>query len=119
MIFLKSTAATLAPGVFMVDVAAKPPGRTFSIFMAVDGETPPDAILKGLEGLGYKRMKSAEYVHQDGKKVLDLQFHKIGTDIFDGWTVAEKESNLKALEDLFGASNIKFTPRVMSLAEAF
>ena len=119
MLFLKSTSTSLAPGVFMVDVAAKPPGRTFGIFLAVDADSPPDDLLNKIESMGFKRTYTSPYTHQDGKKVLDLHFHKVGTDIFEGWTLAERDSNLQAIEALFGELNIKITPRVMSLAEAF
>lgn len=119
MLFLKSTVAPLAPGLFLVDVAAKPPGRTFGVYIAIDGDNPPEATLGKIEALGFRRSVTAPYTHQDGKHVVDIHFHKPGTDIFDGWTAAEKEANLKALEDLFGELNIQIKPRVMSLAEAF
>jgi hypothetical protein len=119
MLFLKSTVAPLAPGLYLVDVAAKPPGRTFDIYLAIDADHPPQDVLNAIEALGYKRVLAAPYTHQDGKKVLDMHFHKHGTDIFDGWTLAEKDGNLKALEELFGKLDIKIHPRVMTLAEAF
>lgn len=119
MLFLKNTFVTVAPGVYMVDVAAKPPGRTFGVFIAVDADNPPEALLKSIEALGFKRTVASPYTHQDGKKVLDLHFHKVGTDIFDGWTLAEREANLQALEALFAGSSVKIVPRVMTLAEAF
>jgi hypothetical protein len=119
MLFLKSTVAPLAPGLYLVDVAAKPPGRTFGVYIAIDADHPPQDLLNEIESLGFRRMLASPYTHQDGKKVLDLHYHKNGTDIFDGWTLAEKESNLKAIEELFGKLDIKIHPRVMTLAEAF
>jgi len=119
MLFLKSTIAPLAPGLFLVDIAAKPPGRTFGVYIAVDGDNLPDKLIADLEALGFRRTVTSPYTHQDGKRVVDMHYHKPGTDIFDGWTAAEKEANLKALEDLFGALDVKLNPRVMSLAEAF
>ncbi len=119
MLFLKNTGATVGPGIFMVDIAAKPPGRTFGVFIAVDAENPPTALLNAVEALGFKRTLSSPYTHQDGKKVLDLHYHKPGTDLFNGWTVAERDTNLEEIASLFATSDIKVTPRVMTLAEAF
>ena len=118
MLFVKSTSTPVAPGIFMVDVAAKPPGKTFAVYMAVDAEAMP-AVLGAIEGMGYKRTVSKTYNHQDGKKVADVHFHKVGTDIFEGWTLAEKEANLTKLGEIFAGIGITITPRVMSLAEAF
>ncbi|HYD94811.1 MAG TPA: hypothetical protein VEC01_05760 [Noviherbaspirillum sp.] len=119
MLFLKSTAAPVAPGVFAVDVAAKPPGKTFMIYAAVDAVTLPTTFIEAVQGMGFKQVFSKPYTHHDGKKIVDLHFQKAGTDIFDGWTAAEKEANLQKMEEVFGSFNIKVTPRVMSLAEAF
>ncbi|RZI40861.1 hypothetical protein EGT07_21425 [Herbaspirillum sp. HC18] len=119
MLFLKSTSAPVAPGVFAIDVAAKPPGKTFMIYAAVDAVTLPADFIKAVEGMGFKQVLTKPYTHHDGKKIVDLHFQKAGTDIFDGWTAAEKEANLQKMEEVLGGFNIKFTPRVMSLAEAF
>ncbi|HYD80815.1 MAG TPA: hypothetical protein VEC06_13485 [Paucimonas sp.] len=119
MLFLKSTVAPLAPGLYLVDIAAKPPGRTFGVFIAVDADNPPQDLINSIEAMGFRRTVAAPYTHQDGKKVLDLHYHKAGTDIFDGWTLAERDANLKALEELFGKLDIKIQPRTMTLAEAF
>jgi hypothetical protein len=119
MLFLKSTHTTLTEGVFQVDIAAKPPGKTFNIIVAVDADNPPKAFIDGIEGMGFKQAQSSTYVHGDGKKVLDVVYQKPGTDIFQGWTNAEKEANLLAIETLFASYNITAKPRVMSLAEAF
>lgn len=119
MLFLKSTVAPLAPGLYLVDVAAKPPGRTFGVYLAIDADHPPQDLLNAIEAMGFKKMVASPYTHQDGKKVIDLHYAKIGTDIFDGWTLAEKEANLKAIEELFGKLNVTIHPRVMTLAEAF
>ena len=51
--------------------------------------------------------------------MLDLQYTKAGTDIFGGWTVAERDVNLQAFEALFAEFDVKIAPRIMSLAEAF
>jgi hypothetical protein len=119
MLFLKNTVASVAPGVYMVDVAAKPPGKTFGVYVAVDADNPPQQLISALEGLGFKRTLSSPYTHNDGKKVLDLHFHKAGTDIFEGWTVAERDANLQALQATFSSVSVTVEPRVMSLAEAF
>ena len=119
MLFLKSTAAPVAPGVFTVDVAAKPPGKTFMIYAAVDAVNLPTTFIEAVEGMGFKQVHSKPYTHHDGKKIIDLHFQKVGTDIFDGWTGAEKDANLATMEQVFAGFNIKLTPRVMSLAEAF
>ena len=118
-LFIKSTAATLAPGIFLVDVAAKPPGKTFAIYMAVDNDEPPVSLLSTIESLGFKRTVSSAYKHHDGKMVLDIHYNKPGTDIFEGWTNAEKETNLGKLTEIFSKVGIEIKPRVMSLAEAF
>jgi len=119
MLFLKNTHTTVATGVFQVDVAAKPPGKTFDIIVALDADDPPKAFIDSIEGLGFKQAQSSTYVHGDGKKVLDLLYQKPGTDIFQGWTNAEREANLQAIETVLGGYDIKVTPRVMTLAEAF
>ena len=119
MLFLKSTAAMACPGVYLVDVAAKPPGRTFGVFLAVDEGAPPADLLAAIEALGFQRARTSPYKHQDGKKVLDLHYTKTGSDIFGGWTVDERDANLQALDALFAASGVKIAPRIMSLAEAF
>jgi len=69
--------------------------------------------------MGFKQVFSKPYTHHDGKKIVDLHFQKAGTDIFDGWTAAEKDANLQTMEEVFSSFNIKCTPRVMTLAEAF
>jgi len=119
MLFLKSTSAPVSPGVFAVDVAAKPPGKTYMVYAAVDAANMPAGFIEAVEGLGYKQVFTKPYTHHDGKKIVDIHFQKAGTDIFEGWTAAEKESNLQKLDEVFAGFNIKITPRVMSLAEAF
>lgn len=119
MLFLKSTKIQLAPGVYAVDVAAKPPGTTFMIYAAVTAGEPPAAFIQAIEGMGFKQVLSKSYKHHDGKEVVDLHFHKPGTGIFEGWTPEEKATNLETMEKIFAGMNIKIEPRVMSLAEAF
>lgn len=119
MLFLKSTSAPVAPGVFAVDVAAKPPGKTFMVYVAVDAANMPATFIEAVEGIGFKQVFSKPYIHHDGKKIVDLHFQKAGTDIFEGWTASEKESNLQKLDEVLGGFNIKVSPRVMSLAEAY
>ncbi len=119
MLFLKSTAAPVAPGVYTVDVAAKPPGKTFMIYAAVDAANLPADFISAVEGMGFKQVHTKAYTHHDGKKIVDLHFQKAGTDIFEGWTSTEKDANLAQMEQVLGGFNIKLAPRVMSLAEAF
>ncbi|HZW21016.1 hypothetical protein [Noviherbaspirillum sp.] len=119
MLFLKSTSAPVAPGVFAVDIAAKPPGKTFMVYAAVDAADPPSGFIGAVEGLGFKQVFTKPYTHHDGRKVVDIHFQKPGTDIFEGWTAAEKESNLQQLGEVLAGFNITVAPRVMSLAEAF
>jgi hypothetical protein len=119
MLFLKSTSVTKAPGIYEVDVAAKPPGKTFGVFMATDPDNPPRAVLTALAELGFQNTYQQTYVHKDKGKVLDLHFQKDGTDLFNGWKTEECTANLAALDTLFGNVGIKITPRVMSLAEAY
>lgn len=119
MLFLKSTSVTKAPGIYEVDVAAKPPGRTFGVYLATNPDAPPQSVLAGLEQMGFKVVYQQGYVHSDHGKVLDLHFQKDGTDLFNGWTADESKANLAALEALFGQVGISLKPRVMSLAEAF
>jgi hypothetical protein len=119
MLFLKSTSVTKAPGIYEVDVAAKPPGKTFGVFMATDPDNPPRAVLTALAELGFQNTYQQSYIHKDKGKVLDLHFQKDGTDLFNGWKSEECAANLAALDTLFGNVGIKITPRVMSLAEAY
>lgn len=119
MLFLKSTSATKAPGVYEVDIAAKPPGKTFGIFMATDPEYPPAALLEALAGLGFHNTYRQAYTHKDKGKVVDLHFQKNGSDLFHGWKTEECEANLAAITTLFDSVGVKITPRVMSLAEAY
>ncbi len=119
MLFIKTTRTTIAPHVYAVDVAAKPPGKTFDVFLAVDGDQQPDEFLAAIESLGFTKAKAAPYTHNEGKKVMDLHYRKAGTDIFQGWKDCERDSNLKDLEQVFAGIGIQLTPRVMSLAEAF
>ncbi|MFJ1471332.1 hypothetical protein [Massilia orientalis] len=119
MLFLKSTSVTKAPGIYEVDVAAKPPGKTFGVFMATDPDNPPRAVLTALAELGFENIYQQPYVHKDKGKVLDMHFQKNGTDLFNGWKTEECAVNLAAIDTLFGNVGIKITPRVMSLAEAY
>lgn len=119
MLFLKSTSVTKAPGIYEVDVAAKPPGKTFGVYLATDPDNPPAAILAALDEMGFQNIKSAAYTHKDRGKVLDLHFQKDGTDLFKGWKADECSANLAAIDSLFGTVGIKVTPRVMTLAEAY
>jgi hypothetical protein len=119
MLFLKSTSVTKAPGIYEVDVAAKPPGKTFGVFMATDPDNPPRAVLTALAELGFENIYQQPYVHKDKGKVLDMHFQKNGTDLFNGWKTEECAANLAAIDTLFGNVGIKITPRVMSLAEAY
>lgn len=119
MLFLKSTAVSKAPGIYDVDVAAKPPGKTFGVFMATDPDNPPAAVLAALEQLGFKNTHRQAYTHKDKGKVLDLHFQKDGTDLFNGWKAEENTANLAAIDAIFSAVGITVTPRVMSLAEAY
>lgn len=119
MLFLKSTSVTKAPGIYEVDIAAKPPGKTFGIFLATDPDNPPAAVLAALEEMGFHNTYKQAYTHKDRGKVLDLHFQKNGTDLFNGWKTDECSANLAAIETLFGAIGITITPRVMTLAEAY
>jgi hypothetical protein len=119
MLFLKSTSTPVYPGVFAVDVAAKPPGKTFMIYAAVDAANLPASFIQAVEGMGFRQLHARPYVHGDGTKVLDLHFEKNGTGIFNAWTDAESNSNLEAIAAVMSEFNIKVKPRVMSLAEAF
>ena len=119
MLFLKSTAVKKAPGIYEVDIAAKPPGKTFGVFLATDPDNPPTELLTGLAQLGFDNVHSQAYTHKDRGKVLDLHFQKDGTDLFKGWKSAEQEANMAALEALFANTGISIAPRVMSLAEAY
>jgi hypothetical protein len=119
MLFLKSTSVTKAPGIYEVDVAAKPPGKTFGVFLATDPDNPPNAVLSALNELGFQNTFQQRYTHKDKGKVLDLHFQKDGTDLFNGWKADECAANLAAIDTLFGHYGIKVAPRVMSLAEAY
>lgn len=119
MHFLKSTTAPLAPGVYAVDIAAKPPGNTYMIYAAVDETNLPAGFIQAVEGIGFRQILAKPYKHHDGKKIVDLHFQKAGTDIFEGWTAAEKAANLEAMGQIFTSLGIDFKPRVMTLAEAF
>ena len=119
MLFLKSTNVTKAPGIYEVDIAAKPPGKTFGVFLATDPDNPPNAVLSALNELGFQNTFQQRYVHKDKGKVLDLHFQKDGTDLFNGWKAEESAANMAALEALFGNVGITIAPRVMSLAEAY
>lgn len=119
MLFIKSTTKTIAPSIYAVDVAAKPPGKTYEIFLAVDADNEPAQFLQAIEALGFVRALASTYTHSDGKKVLDLHYRKSGTDIFDGWKDSERELNLKGIEEIFTSHGLEMKPRVMSLAEAF
>jgi hypothetical protein len=119
VLFLKSTSATKAPGIYELDIAAKPPGKTFGIFMATDPENPPAAVLAALAELGFQNTYRQSYIHKDKGKVLDLHFQKNGSDLFNGWKTEECSANLEAITALFGNVGIAVTPRVMSLAEAY
>lgn len=119
MLFLKSTSAPVAPGVYVVDVAAKPPGKTFMVYAAVDAAQMPTVFIQAIEGMGFKQVHAAPYKHHDGKEIVDLHFQKVGSAIFEGWTDAERDANLQNIETVLAGFNIKVTPRVMTLAEAF
>lgn len=119
MLFLKSTSVTKAPGIYEVDVAAKPPGRTFGVFLATDPDNPPAAVLSALAALGFQGVHQKGYTHRDKGKVLDLHFQKHGSDLFQGWTTDESTVNLEALTALFTQHGITIAPRVMSLSEAY
>jgi hypothetical protein len=119
MLFLKSTSVTKAPGIYEVDIAAKPPGKTFGIFMATDPDNPPSEVLSALGEMGFHNTYKQAYTHKDKGKVVDLHFQKNGTDLFNGWKTDEATANLAAIEALFARVGIKVTPRVMTLAEAY
>jgi len=119
MLFLKTTSSSKAPGVYDVDIAAKPPGKTFGVFLATNPEQAPEGLLDQLKALGFENTYSSAYLHKDGCKVLDLHFQKDGTDIFKGWKREECTQNLAAITELFAQHGITVTPRVMSMAEAY
>lgn len=119
MLFLKSTSVTKAPGIYEVDIAAKPPGKTFGIFLATDPDNPPAEILAALTEMGFHNTYKQAYTHKDKGKVLDLHFQKNGSDLFNGWKTEECSANLAAIEALFERAGVKITPRVMTLAEAY
>ena len=119
MLFLKSTSVIKAPGIYEVDVAAKPPGKTFGIFLATDPANPPTSIIDALLGMGFHSTYQQAYTHKDKGKVLDLHYQKNGTDLFKGWKSDECSANLAQIEALFAAIDINVMPRVMTLAEAY
>ena len=119
MLFLKSTALTKAPGIYEVDVAAKPPGKTFGVYLATDPDNAPEGVLGALAELGFKGTYQKSYTHRDGGRVLDLHFEKDATDLFKGWKPEECSANLAAIDSLFGTLGLKVTPRIMTMAEAY
>ena len=88
-------------------------------YAAVDAANPPAPFIQAIEGLGFTQMHAKSYMHGDGIKILDLHFSKAGTDLFEGWTDAERVANLQAIGDVLKEFSISVEPRVMSLAEAF
>jgi pyruvate dehydrogenase complex dehydrogenase (E1) component len=119
MLFLKSTLVTKAPGIYEVDIAAKPPGKTFGIYLATDPDNPPTGVLSALAEMGFTNTHTQAYTHKDRGKVLDLHFQKNGTDLFNGWKTEECGANLAAIASLFSSIGVEITPRVMTLAEAY
>lgn len=119
MLFLKSTSVTKAPGIYEVDIAAKPPGKTYGVYMATDPDNPPAAVLEALANAGFVKTHSSGYTHKDRGKVLDIHFQKDGTDLFKGWKPEEAEVNMAQINEIFSKVGIAVTPRVMSLAEAY
>ena len=119
MLFLKSTSVTKAPGIYDVDIAAKPPGKTYGVFLATDPDNQPTEVLSALAELGFHNTYSAGYTHKDRGKVLDLHFQKDGTDLFKGWKTEECSVNMAAITLLFSNVGITIAPRVMTLAEAY
>ena len=119
MLYLKSTSVTKAPGIYEVDVAAKPPGKTFGVFLATDPDNPPETLLAALSELGFQNTYKQSYTHKDKGKVLDLHFQKNGSDLFNGWKTDECANNLAAIDSLFDKVGVKVNPRVMTLAEAY
>jgi len=119
MLFLKSTTVTKAPGIYEVDIAAKPPGKTYGVYIATDPDQPPADILSALAAAGFQQTHSSGYTHKDRGKVLDLHFQKDGTDLFKGWKTEECEANLATINTIFNAVGITVAPRVMTLAEAY
>lgn len=119
MLFLKSTSVSKAPGVYEVDIAAKPPGKTFNVYLATNPDKSPTALLAALGALGFEQVHQKGYTHRDRGQVLDVHFEKKGTDLFDGWTAAESTANLAAIVSLFSEHGVTVTPRVMSLSEAY
>ena len=119
MLFLKSTQVTKAPGIYEVDIAAKPPGKTFGIYLATDPDNPPTAVLNALAEMGFMNTHTQAYTHKDRGKVLDLHFQKDGTDLFKGWKPEENEANMAQITKIFADVGIAIAPRVMSLAEAY
>jgi hypothetical protein len=119
MLFLKSTSASKAPGIYEVDIAAKPPGKTFGVYIATNPGASPAALLSALVALGFQQVHQKGYKHRDGGQVLDVHYEKKGTDLFDGWSTTESTVNLAAIVSLFAEHGITVTPRVMSLSEAY
>jgi len=119
MLFLKTTSSSKAPGIYEVDIAAKPPGKTFGVFLATNPDHAPQALLDQLAALGFGNVYSSSYQHKDGCQVLDLHFQKDGTDIFKGWKSEECVQNLADITALFAQHGITITPRVMTMAEAY
>ena len=119
MLFLKSTSVTKAPGIYDVDIAAKPPGKTFGVYIATDPDHPPEQVIAALKAAGFENTHSSGYTHKDRGKVLDLHFHKDGTDLFKGWKPEENAANMAIITKVFGDVGITTPPRVMSLAEAY
>jgi hypothetical protein len=119
MLFLKSTSAPKAPGLYEVDIAAKPPGKTFAVYLATDADHPPADLLGALQAQGFIVANEQTYTHRLGGQVLDLRLEKPGTDLFKGWTTEESAANVAALLALFSAAGVSVTPRVMTMAEAY
>ena len=100
-------------------MAAKPPGKTFGVYLATDPDNTPADLLAALAELGFKGTYQKSYTHRDGGRVLDLHFEKDGSDLFKGWKPDECGANLAALERLFGKLGMELAPRVMTMAEAY
>ena len=103
-------------GEMAVEFRSKAPHKTCWLHVEYCEKDPPKALFKALEQVGWKKQDWVAPSALDGR--MELEFNKPGTDLFGGWTPAERKKFMReARAVLYMQGFQRVNVHKMSLAE--
>lgn len=108
----KSPLSPALPGLLAAEVVTKSTtaNKTYYVRLRFLAEQPPTALIESLAAIAFVPPRPHHDTSYAGHTVV-LDLVKPGSALFQAWTVAEAESALAALRDVFAKHGLPFNPR--------